>query len=312
MLTLWCVLPKVSGRSSVTWAPRASSTSNRPNQRAGYHVAGWAMQISWGCGFCSVAGSKSTTVLQLLPPKVQQRPTPKARLFCRCCLQKRSVCVCWSRPHQPSHLPESVQRPNESERGGRWLPLFINNRDYSNQTWYFFRLFFVALRCGSHHPDACDIHAKQASISFFPREGIEEQSIFLELESEVCSNSTARHQSKAKQHFLFNKKTKKKTRRYMWEILSPTRLNRTEIKLTMYVCCFVLLNRYWEIVTGLEFPWRRSNGHVPTIHDRRRKISPCLPLYKLGWQKSGLLSTSLAIIYWFHPAPLYLRTNPSN
>jgi len=76
--------------------------------------------------------------------------------------------------------------------------------------------------------------------------------------------------------------TKKKGKIRTCMILSRTRLNWTEIELMMYVCCFVLLNRYWEIGTGLGFPGRRSNGHVPTIYDHRRKISPCLPLENLG------------------------------
>ena len=41
------------------------------------------------------------------------------------------------------------------------------------------------------------------------------------------------------------------------------------------VCCFVLLNRYWGIVTVPGFLHERAKGYAPTIENRRRTTSPC-------------------------------------
>jgi len=46
------------------------------------------------------------------------------------------------------------------------------------------------------------------------------------------------------------------------------------------VCCFVLLNRYWGIVTVPGFLHERAKGYAPTIENRRRTTSPCPPLDK--------------------------------
>jgi len=37
------------------------------------------------------------------------------------------------------------------------------------------------------------------------------------------------------------------------------------------VCCFVLLNRYWGIVTVPGFLHERAKGYAPTIENRRRE-----------------------------------------
>jgi len=51
-----------------------------------------------------------------------------------------------------------------------------------------------------------------------------------------------------------------------------------------YVFCFVLLNRYWGIVTVPGFPHERAKGEkVPTIENRGRTTSPWPPLDSLGW-----------------------------
>ena len=47
-------------------------------------------------------------------------------------------------------------------------------------------------------------------------------------------------------------------------------------------CCFVLLNRYWGIVTVPGFLHERAKGYAPTIENRRRTTSPCPPLDNLG------------------------------
>ena len=43
------------------------------------------------------------------------------------------------------------------------------------------------------------------------------------------------------------------------------------------VCCFVLLNRYWGIVTVPGFLHERAKGYAPTIENRRRTTSPTCP-----------------------------------
>ena len=76
---------------------------------------------------------------------------------------------------------------------------------------------------------------------------------------------------------------KKETVPVLFTVLTWIRLGtRYRDHVQIGVCYFVLLNRYWGIVTVPGFLHERVKGYAPTIENRRRTTSPCPPLDNLG------------------------------
>jgi len=96
-------------------------------------VGGWAMQISWGRGFCSVVGSESPTVLQFLPPKSAAVTDFKSLADLQVLPPKaQRVCVLVSPSltfSPPLERAETTVRMNGEVLG---LPSLLCNRDYLN------------------------------------------------------------------------------------------------------------------------------------------------------------------------------------